>query len=130
MSRENFIPKDITDLYEKLKEENLKGELSKENDLLIWKLPNHIVLKIAINIISDRLHEGYIDTYYLKNGREQNLTHWHPADDEIYEDLMNINEDRIIWVKKKTIWGEWIMIMDKKEYEAMSDKRKSKYSVL
>lgn len=130
MSRDNFVPRDITDLYEKLKKENLKGELSKENDLLIWKLPNDIILKININIISDQFHEGYIDTYYIKNGREQNLTHWHPADNEIYEDLMNINENRTFWVKKKTIWGEWIIIMDKKEYDAMSDKQKSRCSIL
>lgn len=46
-----FIPKDIEDLHEKLKTENLQGRLSREGESLIWKLPNNIILKIFVNDI-------------------------------------------------------------------------------
>lgn len=134
MNEDVFIPQDVKDLYEKLKSEDLQGELSKEGNLLIWKLPNNIILKITVNNIQRNgkitIREGYIGTSYLKNGRELILTHWHPAEDEIYPDLMDIKNGQTIWVKRKSILGEAIIIMDKKEYESFSDKKKSKYSIL
>lgn len=134
MNQNVFIPQDIEDLYEKLKSEDLQGELSKEDGLLIWKLPNQIILKISVNNMEWKgkttIREGYIGTSYLKNGREQILTHWHPMADEIYPDLMDIKNGQTIWVKKQSIWGEQIIIMDKKEYESFSDKKKSRYMIL
>lgn len=134
MNQNVFIPEDAEALYEKLKSEDLQGELSKEGEFLIWKLPNHIILKIAVNNVQCRgkitIREGYIDTYYLKNGREQALTHWHPMEDEIYPDLMDIKNGRTIWVKRKSFFGEQVIIMDKKEYESFSYKKKSKYVIL
>mgnify|MGYP001069077738 CR=1 FL=1 len=107
-----------------MKQEDLIGKLTKEGSLLIWELPNSIILKISINASP---HEGYIGTSYLKNGKEVILTHWHPMEDEIYKDLMDINNGQIIWVKKRSILGERVIIMDKKEYETMSERQKSKY---
>lgn len=134
MDSDTFIPKDIGELYEKLKTENLQGKLSKEGECLIWKLPNDIMLKISIYDIQSKrgtsFREGYIDTYYLKNGKEQNLTHWHPQEDEIWQDLMDINSGQIIWVRKKSIFGERIIIMDQKEYKAIDHKEKGKYTIL
>lgn len=134
MDEDVFIPQDVKDLYDKLKSEDLQGELSKEGDLLIWKLPNNIVLNIAVNNIQRKgkitIRDGYIGTSYLKNGREVLLTHWHPAEDEIYPDLMDIKYGQTIWVKRKSIWGEAIIIMDKKEYDSFGDKKRSKYSIL
>lgn len=127
MNRNIFVPYDVTDLYEKLKKEDLKGKLTKEESLLIWELPNGIILKIGIN---NPPHEGYIGTSYLKDGKEVILTHWHPMDDEIYKDLMDINNGQTIWVKKNSVFGERIIIMDQKEYEAWGDRRKSKYKKL
>lgn len=134
MNQDSFIPQDVEDLYKKLKSEDLQGELSKEGDWLIWKLPNGIILKIAINNIlwkgKPSIREGYIASYYQKNGRELTLTHWHPMEDEIYPDLMDIKNGQTIWVRRKSIRGEKIIIMDKKEYESFSDKKKSKYQIL
>lgn len=125
---DNFIPQDVADLYEKLKNENLQGELIKEGDWLIWKLPNDIIVKISINPLNN---EGYIDTFYLKkNGKERKLAHWHPMEDEIYKDLMDINNGQTIWVKKKSSIEDIAIIIDKKEYEAWSDRKKSKYIFL
>lgn len=38
MNQDVFIPQDVEELYEKLKSEDLQGELSKEGELLIWKM--------------------------------------------------------------------------------------------
>ena len=122
-----FIPRDMEELYWALKKENLKGELEMKDGWLIWRLPNNIILKISI---WNPPHEGYIDTYYLENGREKPLTHWHPMDEELYADLMDINNGWTIWVKKKTLFGENIIIMDRVKYEAMSEKEKRKLSLL
>lgn len=124
MGRDIFIPQNAADLYEKLKKEDLKGKLAKEGELLIWKLPNGIILKIGFN---DPPHEGYIGTSYLKNGKEIILTHWHPMEDEIYRDLMDIKNGDTFWVKRNSIFGELVTIMDRKEYEGLSDRKKRKY---
>lgn len=124
----------VEDLFEKLKSENLQGELYKEGDWIIWKLPNDIILKITVNNIlwngEPSIREGYIATYYLKDGKERALTHWHPTEDEIYPDLMDIKNGQTIWVKRKSIWGEQIIIMDKKEYETLSDKKKQSVTIM
>lgn len=134
MNQDVFIPQDVEDLYEKLKSENLQGELYKEGDWLIWKLPNDIILKITVNNIQwngePSIREGYIGAYYLKDGKERALTHWHPTEDEIYPDLMDIRNGQTIWVKRKSIWGEQIIIMDKKEYETLSDKKKQRVTIM
>lgn len=134
MDDDRFVPKDISDLVKRLKNENLQGELSKEGEGLLWRLPNHIVLKVYINDIESKgkssFREGYIAACYLKNGKEQYLTHWHPLVDEIYQDLTDINCGRVIWVRKRSIWGEQILIMDRKEYEALCYKKKRKYTIL
>ena len=126
--RGKFIPKDLSELYEKLVKEDVKGELSKQEDWLIWKLSNGIILKIGILA---PFGEGYIGVYYLKNGKEKNLTHWHPADDEIYRDLMEINHEDIIWIRKKSVFKEQPPVfIERKRYEAMSERRKGRYSIL
>lgn len=94
---------------------------------MLWKLPNGICLKIVIN---NQPHEGYIATYYLKNGRELALTHWHPMEDEIYSDLMDIQNGQTIWVRKSSLFGDQIIIMDKDEYERLSDRKKAKCTIL
>lgn len=43
---------------------------------------------------------------------------------------MDIKNGRTIWVKRKSILGEQVIIMDKKQYESFSDKKKSKYVIL
>ncbi len=116
-----FIPKDIAQLYKALKKEQVKGELLLEDGWLIWRLPSGILLKIYV---WSPMREGYIETYYLKKGGEVPLTHWHPAEEEVYQDLMDIDEGRTVWVKKKSLFGEEILMMNRKEYEAVSDKKR------
>lgn len=122
-----FIPRDMGELYWALQKEDLKGTLEIKDDWLVWRLPNNIILKIYI---WNPPHEGYIAAYYSKNGKERPLTHWHPMDDEVYRDLIDINNGWTVWVKTKTLFGENIIIMDRNEYETMSDKEKRKVSIL
>lgn len=134
MNDHTFIPQNIMDLWEKLKKENLRGELLKENESLIWKLPNNIIIKVFINHIQtkkgDYFQEGYIGTYYLKNGKKQPMAHWHPYPEEIWKDLMDIQYGETIWVRKTSVFGEHILMMDRKEYEAISQKKKKRYKIL
>lgn len=126
--KEKFIPKDTEELFLKMKEENLKGQLSKEDVFITWELDNHIILKILMQTIP---HERYIETYYHDHHKEISLTHWHPMEDEIYDDLMDIQSGKTIWVKRKGLWKESKpMIMDREEYEKMSEKRKKKYTII
>lgn len=127
MEQSSYIPRDTDELYEKLKTEDLQGELSVEGELLIWRLPNGICLKIAVN---NQPHEGYIDTYYLKDGREQALTHWHPMEDEIYRDLLDIRDGQTFWIRKRSLFSDQIIIMDKNEYERLSDREREKCIIL
>lgn len=123
-----FIPKDSNDLFLEMKKYNLQGNLLKNKDMIIWKLENQIIIKIYVN---DLPNEGYIDIYYLKDGKEMSLTHWHPYEDELFNDLMDIHFGRIIWVKKKTLFGETLpIIIERKVYENMNDKKKRKYTVV
>lgn len=130
-TNENYkkvIPKNTDDLYSEMKKNAFEGQLLKDGEMIVWKLDNNIIIYIFVN---NQLHEGYIDTYYLNNGKRIPLTHWHPMEDEIYDDLMDINLKNIIWVKKKTIFGETLpIIMERTEYKNMSNKKKSKYIIV
>lgn len=123
-----FIPHRVTELYEKMICEHFAGQLEIENDLLIWTLPSGIAIKI---VIDNQPREGYILACYQKGKREVELTHWHPMEDEIYEDLYKINTGQIFWMKKKrALFTNYPLYMEKSTWEKFSEKRKAKYSIL
>lgn len=126
MSNDLFIPKDTAHLFERMKRDNLLGVLSFDDDQIRWALPNNVILYININTV---FSEGYIGTGYLENGKEKALTHWHPDIDEVYSDLLDINCGNIIWAMKKTKYSLPI-IFDKKEFDKLSDRKKSKYKII
>lgn len=128
LNNKKFIPKNTDDLYLQMKKNDFHGKLSRDKELIVWELDNNIILNILVN---NQPHEGYIDTYYLNNGKRIPLTHWHPMDDEIYDDLVDINLGKTIWVTKKNIFGKSVpIIMDRTEYECMKDREKRKYTVI
>lgn len=77
--------------------ENFAGELLTKDDWLIWRLPNGITVKVAID---KRILEGYVDTSYYE-GKEYSLTHWHPVEKDIYNDLLDIENGKTFWIKTK-----------------------------
>ncbi len=119
---------DINEVYEALLKENVKGELKTENDFLIWTLPNRIIIEVTLNLP----WEAYIGTAYIRDGKRLDLAHWHPQFDEMYHDLLDIHNGNTIWVTRKNMFGKESVpiIMAKREYEAMSDKRKARYTIL
>lgn len=124
-----FIPHSVDELYKKMINEKFIGQLSVQKDWLIWNLPNKIIIKIALDC--NPLREGCIDTYYFDDKKEYNLTHWHPMEEEVYKDLMEINVGQVFWVKKKkSIFRNPPLIMDKSKWETFSEKKRRKYIIL
>lgn len=124
-----FIPHSVMGLYEKMVYEQFMGEVSREEDQLVWRLPNGIIVKAAPD---DQYPEWYIATSYLDCGREIPLTHWHPAEEDVYRDLYGINTGQIFWVvRKKSFFSKKApMIMEREEWQKYSDRHKSRYIVL
>lgn len=133
MNKEPFLPHSITDLYEKMIEEEFTGQLSIEDDRLIWKLPNGITIKVAFHYVKSKqggqFVEGYFETCYRNDKEEIPLTHWHPSHEEIYRDLYEINSGHTFWVLKKPLFRKnpLPLIMEKSEWQKYSEKRRNKY---
>lgn len=129
MEHNDYIPIDINDLYRKLTKEYFKGLFLVEDDWLIWKFSNHIMIKVSILELP---HEGYIETLYLHDGKEISLTHWHPMVEEIYPDLLEINTAESFWIlkKRKLFYDPYPISISKKTYASLSEKKKAKYVVL
>ncbi len=123
-----FIPKNIDDLYMEMQKNSFKGKVSFDGEWITWELDNGIRIGIGFN---EPIHEGYIDTRYIRNNKEIELTHWHPEYDEIYKDLSDVNAGQIIWVVKRTLFGNSLpIIMDLCEYEKMKERKREKYQVI
>lgn len=130
MENSIFIPHNTKELYDKMLAEQFVGEISVEKDMIIWKLPNSIILTIfVLNIPPD---EGYIGTSYPYGKKELILAHWHPATDEIYNDLLAINTGQTLWIvkKRKIDFRNSPRIIERKEWETFSERKKSRYEIL
>lgn len=131
MNSDTFIPESINELYKKMTDDGFTGELSIEDDWLIWKLPNRIIIKTALN---NHPGEGYIEISYFNGKKESSLTHWHPFEDEIYKDLLDINSGQTFWVRKKSNIFNYsfrsIITIDKCYWDKLSEKRRNKYDIV
>lgn len=128
MKSDIFIPHSITELYEKMLSEQFAGQLEIERSILVWTLPNGIVIK---TIVDNQPQEGYISVCYRNGKREIELTHWHPMEDEIFKELNDMNRGQIIWVKRKrTFFTGYPFYIEKSVWENFSEKRKNKYIIL
>ena len=108
------------ELYKKMKNK-VKGKVFLEKDYIKWIFPNEVVFKIYFGD-----PEGYICVVY----KNYNLTHFHPYSDEIFDDIMYLNND-IYWVKKKKIFGySKPFFIEKSEYNSFDNKKKDKYIVI
>lgn len=47
MEDTQFIPYSVTGLYEKMMKEQFRGVLSREEDELVWKLPNGVIVRAS-----------------------------------------------------------------------------------
>ena len=107
-----YIPETNEDLIKKCEDNNFRGTFSIENDIIIWKVTDNIVLNIILHNHDD---EGYIAIYYVdSNGRSSAYTHWHPENYEIFGDLQNVNDNEII-VIRRDMFGHKKIIIDSKQ---------------
>ncbi len=104
-----IIPWSTNDLYEMmLKNDNLGGYYELKDDTLVWTF-DEVIYEIGINEVSTTIQ-------VFKNVKlKKEITHWHPENDEIYDDVCNIGEKGNILVIKKTLNGESVVYMGKKE---------------
>ncbi len=118
-----FIPSSMEELYEALRRQNPPGELSLEGDVILWRLPNGVSLWVCFDAIAT----AWTDS----RGRERPLTHWHPAEEEIFADLLDICQGKTFWVRKKrALWEALPLIMEREHWERLSQRQRGKYEVL
>lgn len=126
--RDKYIEAYLTELYDNMTKESFLGQRSLDRGWLIWKLPNEMVIKTTINIPP---LEGYIVVYYFNGITEISLTHWHPAIEDVYEDLQKINIGDVFWIiKKKSLFKTLPMIIEKSRWERFSERKRNKYTIL
>lgn len=121
----------IEELLEKLTQENLKGSVKLDEGWIKWNITDNILLKI---FVENQPGEGYIEAFYIKNGKEKSIAHWHTESDGIFDELTRINNGELVLIIKKTVFGERTMIISKEEFELKKDRYKanifSKYYIV
>lgn len=114
-----YIPETNEDLIQKCKENNFRGSFYIENDIIIWKVTDNIVLNIILHNHNDK---GYISEYYVDSkGRTSAYTHWHPENYEIFGDLQNINDNEIIVIRHDIFGRKKIIIGSKQRLAGLKD---------
>lgn len=118
-----FIPYSIEELYERLCDQRPPGELALKGDAIIWRLPHGVTIWACF---------GTIATVWTDSrGRERQLTHWHPGEDEIFGDLLDICRGRTFWVRKKrSLFEAPPLLMERERWDRYSERRKRRYEVL
>lgn len=106
----NMIPTDTKDLYElMLKNKKLGGQFELlDNEIIVWKFED---VKYEISI-DDR--DGLFRVINNKNLKLE-ITHWHPDNYDIYDDICKIGEIGNILVIKTFLGGAYIAYMGPKE---------------
>ena len=77
-----FIPRSMEELHERLRDEHPPGDLSLKEDVILWRLPNGVTVWACFDAIAT--------VWTDSRGRKRQLTHWHPPEDEIFSDLLDI----------------------------------------
>lgn len=116
---------------------DFKGEIRILSDLEFeWLLPNGILLDVNLNKIPNKnsfFREWQIDSSYIHDGQKLTSNHWHPSTLEIFTDLVLINSGRLFWAFRKNIFGKAEPspgVYSKHEFDRMSDRRKSRFTLL
>lgn len=102
-----FVPVSTKELYKKmLTWANLRGTISYDDksEEMTWIIADDLRLKISIFGF-----EGMIYVFDSAQGRTPALTHWHPDADEIYEEMLNINEGKIKFAYINMLFGKQIV---------------------
>ena len=118
-----FIPRSIEELHERLRDEHPPGDLSLKEDVILWRLPNGVTVWACFDAIAT--------VWTDSRGQERQLTHWHPAEEEIFADLLDICRGRTFWLRKKRArWEAPPLIMERENWDRYSERKKRRYEVL
>jgi len=101
---EQFVPASTKELYQKmLIWDNLRGYISydEKTTMMIWNAA--VDLSLEIGIFNG---EGYVSVFDSAQHRGVGLTHWHPDADEIYEEMLDINEGKTKFAYINTLFGK------------------------
>ena len=109
------------ELYDKMRDTpDLCGTFELKGDIIHWNLFEGYNIQIAVD---------HRDNYFniekkLVGGLADQLTHWHPEADEIYEEVCNIgSRGNIIVIRKNLFWTS-VLYMGKEENCPYSQKKK------
>lgn len=99
---DDFAPKNAPELYQALTKAGLKGSLTLESNTVVWLHPNGLCFRASVDE-----NEGYVEMFWVKDGKEISLTHWHPSLDEICSDLTALNNGKyIVEIKEGSLFSQ------------------------
>lgn len=106
----SMIPQNTEELYEMmLKNDKLGGSFKLEsNDLIVWTF-DQVIYEISL-----KDGDGYFGVN-KNNKLKSNITHWHPDNFDIYEDVCNIGEKGNVLIIKSFLGSSFTIYMGPKE---------------
>lgn len=120
MARKEF-PQTTEELYKMLLETpDLAGKLELVGDAVFWTFNNFWICASLDKI------EGYIAVNRKKKHWWQNdqLLHWHPMKDEVYENLCAIgNKNNLLVIRNGWLFSDIFYLGKKDEYQYRPDKK-------
>ncbi|MBO7254656.1 MAG: hypothetical protein J6V36_05065 [Clostridia bacterium] len=101
---------------------NLCGEFeySESKEIIIWKPYEKIEIQISVDP-RDCCFELFS---VISENKKHNITHWHPALYEVYEDVCRLGKQGNVLVCRSFFLGSGILYMGKKEYCPYSPDKK------
>ncbi len=116
---------------------DLIGSVTAINDTdLRWELPSGINIIFRLNEYEDRRYpvvryrDWYVSASFVEDGKERGLEHWHRSADEVWEDVIAIQNGELFWVTKKNLFGKVSLptLIKKEDYDRA--RNKDVYTVL
>lgn len=121
MSEKKAVPQTTHDLYKMLIENgDLTGKIKFEDGCIFWYFKDFWIYT------SLDKNEGYISINRNKKHWWQNdqLLHWHPMRDEIYENLCEIgNKDNILVIRNGCLFSDIFYLGKESGYKYSSGKK-------
>ena len=103
----DFVPASTKELYQKMFGwNNLRGKISydEETENMTWIIANDLRLEISLWGF-----EGMVNVFDSDLPKTTALTHWHPDADEVYREMLDINESKIKFAYIDTVFGKQIV---------------------
>ena len=95
----------IPEVYDYMKTNNLVGEfyLGRENncDSIFWNLSGYMI----------NISQEYIGIEKRIGILPMQITHWHPDDEDIFEDILKIGTKGNVTVIHSTIFGSYVLYL-------------------